>query len=182
MSEKVKSAQCYDTKAWQAYQAGTLGESEMRALEEHLSFCESCLERYLELIENGLSSGDIQGLGEDFTDQVMALIEQEQRWQKASVPVVNLRSQKKSKETVHIKAALLISYCAAASIAMFFWIGGYFDGLAGSLSKGVDYIRSSEVVETKVQPQKGFIQTGWTQKVIEEERPSFIENLIPKKE
>lgn len=182
MSEKINSARCYGTLVWQAYQAGILGESERIEMEEHLLVCESCLETYLNIIENRLNNEEIAQLGEDFTNQVLYNIEQEKRWQKASAQVTHISTNKKLIEERSNRVNLLISYCAAASIAMFFWVGGYFDGLSGTFMKGMEYMQTAEVLETRGEPQKSFIQTGWTQKVIEKKHPSFIENLIMKKE
>lgn len=181
MSDQFNRTQCYELKAWQSYQQGALGESERSLMEEHLLTCEDCLDIYLGIVEERLKSDEVIKLGEDFTAKVFEIIEQERRWEKASVPAINIVN-KRDKEARNSKVNLLISYCAAASIAMFFWVGGYFDGLSGSLSKGAEYLHPTEVVETQVESQRGFIQTGWTQKVIEEDRPSFITNLIPKKE
>lgn len=181
MTEKLNGSQCYELKAWQSYQAGALSEFQRLQMEEHLLLCESCLDTYLGIVEESLKENDLPKLGEGFTAKVLNTIEEESRWQKASVPVRNI-SDKKDKEARNSRNNLLISYCAAASIVMFFWVGGYFDGLSGSLSKGVEYLHTKEVVEAKVQPQRGFIQTGWTQKINAGERPSFLKNLIPKKE
>jgi len=181
MSEKINSSPCCGLKTWQDYKAGKLSAEAQTVLEEHLLSCENCLGIYLGMIEEGLEDQDTPKLGEDFTDRLFDVIEQEKRWQKASVQVISIAGNK-AREVRSNKVNLLISYCAAASISMFFWVGGYFDGLSGNLTKGVDYIHTSEAVETKVEPQRGLIQTGWTKKVIEEERPSFIENLKLKKE
>ena len=180
MSERVNKAQCYEQNQWRSYQAGTLSESERRAMEEHLLTCEACLENYLSIVEYDLEQ-DASMLGKDFTDRLFEVIGQETNWRKSSAQVIKV-SNKKEKEVRNNKVNLLISYCAAASIAMFFWVGGYFDGLSGSLSKGLVSMQPTKGIEKNYEPQKGFIQTGWTQRVIDEERPSFIENLKLKKE
>jgi hypothetical protein len=180
MTEKINSAQCYESQAWQSYQLGKISESESLRMEEHLLICENCLEIYLSIIEKSLLENDAPKLGENFSDTVLNVIEEEKCQPNAPVRIIK-NCKREDKEVRNSKVNLLISYCAAASIAMFFWIGGYFDGLSGTLSKGAEHSHPTEVLE-EVQPPRGFIQTGWTQKVITEERPSFIENLIPKKE
>lgn len=197
MREKVNRSSCYEPQTWLAYQAGNLEDSERLAMEEHLLICEHCLEIYLNLIENPENDLELPALSDQFTDRVMAALEQEIRWQKASVALVNITvaetagyknanrknaNFKKDKETQNNRVNLLISYCAAASIAMFFWVGGYFADLSGSFSKGVEYLETSKVLETRADQQISLIQTGWTQKVIEQKPSSFIEKLIPKKE
>jgi len=183
-------ARCAEAKKWQAYQAGLLGETEQMEMETHLLTCESCLQTYLGLLEDHLNSDkeSLPKLGADFTDRVI-----DQAF--GQIQVNSLKQNKvktNAKETRNNKVNILISYCAAASIAMFFWVGGYFEGLSGSFDKGMDYMKSAQSVETKVESGKGLmergfmekslIQTGWTQRLSEEDRPSFIENLILKKE
>jgi hypothetical protein len=180
MTEKINSAQCYESQAWQSYQLGKISEFESSRMEEHLLICENCLEIYLGIIEKSLLEDNAPKLEEGFNDKVLKVIEEERCKPKASARVVNI-NQREDREVRNSKVNLLISYCAAACIVMFFWIGGYFDGLSGTLSKGVEHLHPTEALE-EVQPPRGLIRTGWTQKVISEERSSFIKNFIPKKE
>lgn len=181
MSEIANQGQCYEQGQWRSYQEGILGEAERSAMEEHLLTCEVCIETYLGILENSLNNVDTPKVSQGFTDRLFEVIEQEKIRPEDIDQVVSI-SNKKDKEDRNNKINLLISYCAAASIAMFFWVGGYFDELSGSFAKGAEYLHTFESVEAQVEPQRSLIQTGWTQKVMEEERPSFLENLKPKKE
>jgi len=180
MKEEEKSIRCFTEKEWQFYQTGFFGEADRTAMEEHLLTCDSCMACYLDIVEENLGKEPLVSLEENFTDLVMETIELENR----SLPEVLSREAAcaGSGKNHGSKANLLITYCAAASIALFFWIGGYFDGLSGSLSKGVDFIAETEITAKKTEPSQGFIQTGWTQKILDEKRPSFIKNLISIKE
>ncbi|NLI93180.1 MAG: hypothetical protein GX434_13650 [Peptococcaceae bacterium] len=135
MNRKRKNAHCYKPEEWKAYQAGVLGESEQIKMEEHLLVCMECMETYLSLIEESVFDENLPKLSEEFTEKLLSSIENEKRWQKASVPVRNISSGKKDKEVRNNRVNLFVSYCAAAGIAMFFWVGGYFDHLAGVLTK-----------------------------------------------
>lgn len=171
MSEKFKSIQCYGANAWFSYQAGALGEVDRSAMEEHLLTCENCLEVYLNMMEDRLKNDGASRLGEDFSNRVLEIIEQEGYTQKTSAAVGNVVGIKE-KEVRNNKINLLISYCAAASIVLFFWAGGFLN----------DVGRLTDRMEFRIQSEEGLIQTGWTQKIIEEKPISIIEKLIPKKE
>lgn len=184
----MQDSQLSERDTWERYMAGTLQEVDSLKLEEHLLSCESCLGLYLGFLEKELEDEEKPCLSEEFTDRVMEAVGQENTWQKISVPVVPVRNiaDMKEKEIRSRRVNLFISYCAAAGIAMFFWVGGVFDGLSGSfsgtLSRGVEYLHGDKVAETKIELPKSLIQTGWTQKMLEEERPSFIKDFILKKE
>lgn len=79
---------------------------------------------------------------------------------------------------------LLISYCAAASIVFFLWTGGYISGLSKTLNEGVlkGEAQISETGEKKLDLSVSLIQSGWTKKSIQEERPSLIPHFLEKKE
>lgn len=186
MNGKMKSIRCYEQKSWSAYHSGQIRDPKRSAMEEHLLTCDDCLEKYLGNVEKEINSTSGFMLSEDFTNYVMELIYQEERHNKSAS--VTHTAVKQEKEFLSNKWSVFISYCAAASIALFFWGGGYFDGLSGSLAKGMQYINTAEISQKIVYPQKkvessrGFIQTGWTHKVVVEDRPSFIQNVLPKKE
>ena len=171
MKNNMRSIHCPKEKTWIAYSQGLLSESRRLGLEEHLLTCDSCLAIYLDILAKDTDQSSVSQLSRDFTDHVLAEISAVSR-----IPV------KKEKEFLASKMGILISYCAAASIALFFWGGGYFDGLSANLSKGVQYLDKIEISEKVPEPEKGLIQAGWTHKVYEEKRTSFIQNLISDKE
>ena len=179
MKTEFENSQCYGPQEWQTYCTGMLQEPERLKMEEHLLQCDNCMSTYLDVLQNGFQQQSVFQVGQDFTDKVMASIQKESYRQKHDN-----------------KINLIISYCAAACIVMFFWIGGYFDKISAGLSEGVKTSNVSKTIEVRVEPPKHFIQTGWTQNVFHKEKPSleksfleksfldksFLENLIPKKE
>lgn len=195
MSEKNICLKGFSHQLWQSYADSSLPAAQVLKLEEHLLECPHCLDIYLGIVEKKLAAASAPRLGEDFTAKVLKAIEQEQHLTKTAVKQagdsvrgsiisteVNRRVLSRDKEAHrNRKVNLLISYCAAAGIAMFFWVGGYFDGLSGSLGKSTDYLHPSEAVE-KVSPSQGLIQTGWTKRVLENERPSVLDYFKLKKE
>lgn len=180
MKEEEKSIRCFTEKEWQFYQAGFFGEADRIAMEEHLLACDSCMACYLGIVEENLAKEPLVFLEEGFTDLVMETIELNNLPQPGII--FGEAAGAGSGKDHGSKANLLITYCAAASIALFFWIGGYFDSLSGSLSKGVEFFAEAEITAKKTEPSQGFIQTGWTQKILDEKRSSFIKNLLPIKE
>jgi len=170
MKEENKGARCFETKAWLSYQAGFLSKSECALKEEHLLSCENCFETFLNIIETSTNPAEGTSLSSGFTDRVMSMVTKldEVRFKESKF------KESKPKEAANSRVNLFIGYCAAASIAMFFWIGGYFGGLSGSIAKGME-------IGMEIQPKIGLIQQGWTQKVLEEKESTFIENIIPKK-
>ena len=180
MKNNIKSIHCQSKKTWEAYNQGLLSETKRQAMEEHLLTCDSCLEIYLEILTKDTQKADIPKLSQDFTVRVLEQINRDPSHEGEGTTA--RRPVKKDKEFLASKTGFFISYCAAASMALFFWGGGYFDGLADNLSKGVEYLDKIEISEKVSEPEKGLIQTGWTHKVFEENRSSFIENLISEKE
>jgi len=180
VKNKIISIHCYEEKNWSAYHSGLLSEAKRLEMEEHLLICDSCLSIYLSIIEADSNDKSIPMVSKDFTNHVMEAIEQEKRLNE-DCQVVNLPARKE-KNFLTSKVTILISYCAAASMALFFWGGGYFEDLAGGLSRGIQYIDKVEISQKVVEPQRGLIQTGWSQKVIQENHPSFFDTIIPKKE
>lgn len=168
MKNKIESIRCYEERMWSAYHSGLFSEARRSDMEEHLLVCDSCMSIYLKILEDtNLKSAPM--LSEDFTDRVMGAIEQEKRHNEVD------------KEVLTSKVTILLSYCAAASIALFFWGGGYFEGLSSGLVKGFQYIDKVEITQKVAEPQRGLIQSGWSNKV-QETRPSFIDTIISKKE
>jgi len=152
MKEKSIRTACYPAKTWQSYRDGSLTAEESAGLEEHLLDCEQCLETYLELVQQGSDRLE-PGLSPDFTERLLAIIKPEEQRKEPERGVKERNS----------RATLLIGYCAAACIALFFWMGGYFDGISGGLAK------------------QGIIQRGWTEKVNMEAPPSFLNNILRQK-
>lgn len=181
MSKKGISSQCYGPEAWGSYQAGILTDSESLRMAEHLLECDYCMDMYLKIIDNKLQEGEVPKLSKDFTDRMLSVIKQDTSRQKAYPRVSNI-SDRKDKEVHSSKINVLISYCAAAGIAMFFWVGGYFDDLSGQIAKGIDIVHLSETIELRDESQQSFIRTGWTKNTSKERYSSFIDNLILKKE
>ena len=179
MKNNIRSIHCQDEKSWVAYSQGLLSESRRQTMEEHLLKCDHCLTVYLDILERDTAIRTIPKMSHDLTKRVLEEINREIRPDQ-DIKVRNL--PKKDREFLASKAGMLISYCAAASMALFFWGGGYFDGLADNLSKGVKYLDKIEISERVEVPEKGLIQTGWTHKVLKENRSSFIQNLISDKE
>ncbi len=179
MNNKIKSIHCYDERMLSTYHSGLLSEEKRSAMEEHLLTCDSCLSIYLSILEEDTNIKSVPVLSKDFTNQVMGAIEQE-KGHNEDENVISI-SVKKDKDTLTSKMTILISYCAAASMALFFWGGGYFDGLAGGLAKGIQYLDKVEITQKATEPQRGLIQSGWSNKV-QETRPSFIDTIISKKE
>lgn len=167
MNNKIRSIHCYEEKSWSAYHLGLLSEAKRLAMEEHLLLCDSCMSTYLSIIEEDNANKSVPMLSKNFTNRVMEAI---------NIPA------KKNKEVLTSRVTILISYCAAASMALFFWSGGYFESLAGGLTKGIQYIDQVEISQKVVEPERGFIQSGWSHKAIQENRVSFIDTIIPKKE
>jgi len=173
MKTKFKDLQCYELPMWQTYCAGMLDEAERVQMEEHLLHCNACLSVYLAVLEKELQRESAFQVGQDFTDKIMANVQKE-----------NYRLKRNN------KINLIVSYCAAACIAMFFWVGGYFDKISEGLSEGAKSSNFSKTIEVQFEPPKHFVQTGWTQNVLKREKlfgKSFLENtvlenLLPKKE
>ncbi len=178
MKNKIESIHCYEERMWSAYHSGLFSEAKRSDMEEHLLICDSCMLIYLKILED-TNIKSVTMLSKDFTDQVMRVIEQEKGHNE--VDYITRMPTKKNKEVLTSKMTILLSYCAAASMAMFFWGGGYFDGLAGGLAKGIQYIDKVEITQNVTEPQRGLIQSGWSNKV-QEMRPSFIDTIISKKE
>lgn len=167
------NVRCQNPEKWQAYHEGSLDEAEQLAMEMHLLDCESCLQSYLSIVENQVANvQEPRGrLASEFTDRLMGEVFGNKE---ASYP----RNIWKS------KANILISYCAAASIAMFFWIGGYFETLSGSFDKGIQYMKVSQELAAQKETEKeslGIIQTGWTHRDLKQDDSSFLKNIISNK-
>lgn len=175
MTHQPESTNCFDKSIWLAYHSGLLDESVQSDMEQHLIDCNACMNVYFDVVEEHVSNEDSL-LSVDFTDKLMHKLEREIVWQNAKSPDMSKPSMK-AHSYMNSKATLMISYCAAASIAMFFLVGGYFDGLADKVIQGAEYIPSSAITELKSDKTRGFIQTGWTQKVLEEKRQPLLENL-----
>jgi len=167
METEFNNSRCYRPQEWQTYCAGMLQESERIQMEEHLLQCNNCLSIYLDFLNKSLQRESFSQLGQEFTDKVMANIQKENYTQGHNN-----------------KINLIISYCAAACIVMFFWVGGYFDKISEGLSEGTKLSKPLETIEARIEPPKSFIQTGWTQKVLKKEKSffekSFLEDLIKK--
>ena len=174
MTHQFESKNCFDKSIWLAYHSGLLDESVQSDMEQHLIDCNACMDVYLNVVEEHVSSEDSL-LSDDFTDKLMHKIEQEISWQNAKKLDI-VKPSMKAQRVSSSKATLMISYCAAASIAMFFLVGGYFNGLADKVIQGAEYIPSSAITELRTDQTRGLIQTGWTQKVLEEKRP-LLETL-----
>jgi hypothetical protein len=165
--EPGHSAPCYTAQAWLAFQAGAPEEAPRILMERHLLECDSCLHVYLTLAENSISHMGAPDLNDGFTDRVMAAIK---------------GSGAGYKKKADSKLNLLIGYCAAACIAMFFWTGGFFDEIAGGLAKGVEILDAPTITAKQYQPPKiNLIQAGWTKKNIEKQ-PFLFDNFKSKKE
>lgn len=178
MKNKIENIHCYEERMWSAYHSSLISEVKRSDMEEHLLICDSCLSIYLSVLEEDTNIKSVPMLREDFTDRVMEAIEEESHNEAdnaISMPA------KKNKEVLTSKVTILLSYCAAASMALFFWGGGYFEGLSSGLVKGFQYIDKVEISQKVVEPQRGLIQSGWSNKV-QETRPSFIDTIISKKE
>ncbi|MCM1567623.1 zf-HC2 domain-containing protein [Dehalobacter restrictus] len=180
-----ESIQCYIENEWHSYLAGSLPEEERLEMEEHLLSCDTCLQVYLNLLEEQGRQEYL--LGEDFTARVLNQT-QSKKSQAGIAPArlvpVFKQPVPKARDKSGSRINLLISYCAAASIVFFFWTGGYISGLSNALNEGLvkNHGHVSEVVEDRLDPSISLIQPGWTKKVIQEKRPSIIENIIQKKE
>lgn len=158
------SVLCAGEQMWRSYWAGTLEDAAGLELEEHLLICDLCLEKYLEHIENINSQDCSLQLPDGFTDRI--------------APLPSL----KDKEARNKKINLMVAYCGAASIAIFLWAGGFFDGLCGGLTTGIRYLHTAEVQIIKTDSQKKLIQHGWTQKMLEEKSIFPRQKIIPEKE
>ena len=168
----MSETKCYTPQDFELYQAGGLAAEERIRLEEHLLQCDSCMDTYLKVTESYLCQLGETDLSFDFPDRVMAMIEKQQT---LPVAVKNNKSNgAKYQEKKNARWNLFIGYCAAACIAMFFWVGGCFDGIAGSLTKEIDIFPASETVEQKAPARKiNLIQTGWTKKTLERQQSLF---------
>ncbi len=167
MDEQLNNPQCHHSSAWKAYQADKLSDTERLAMEEHLLTCESCLEIYLQILEDELQSEGASGPGPDFTVAVMSRVADGHKKPRHSTLTIS-------------REQLLVSYTLAASIAMFFWVGGYFDKVSDSLEKGMT--KSAQLVETRIEPLPGIIQTGWTSKILDNQQSSFLQKFRKEKE
>ncbi|WP_449240512.1 zf-HC2 domain-containing protein [Desulfoscipio gibsoniae] len=167
MDEHLNNPQCHDSSAWKAYQADRLSDMERLAMEEHLLTCESCLEIYLQILEEELQNEDVSGPGPDFTTEIMSRVaDGHKKPQHSTLPISRTK--------------LLVSYTLAAGIAMFFWVGGYFDKVSAGLEKGM--AKSTQLVETRIEPLPGIIQTGWTFKILDNQQSSFLQKFFEEKE
>ncbi|HHV65281.1 MAG TPA: zf-HC2 domain-containing protein [Peptococcaceae bacterium] len=198
MSKNNIGLQCYEHNLWLAYADGSLPAAQTLRMEEHLLECSTCLDTYLGIIEDRLAVEGIPKLGEDFTAKVLKAIEEQNlnynlnktppklvgdniqtSGISAEVNSSGIKEAREEKEAhPNRKVNLLIYYCAAAGIAMFFWVSGFFADLSGSLSKSADYLHARERVAEKASSSQGLIQTGWTQKVLETKRPVILDYFI----
>jgi hypothetical protein len=178
VSTKVRRVGCYSEEEWQAYQAGILGDSEQMKMEEHLLGCDDCLQLYLGLLSERMKNmPKPDGM---LAQKVLDLCQPEKNQAKAKTSGREIY-RNKEKGTRNSRLNLFVAYCAAASIAMFLWTGGYFDRLAGLMTREADYLQTS-ALEYRINPGKNLIQSGWTQKITEEKHSFLILNLILRKE
>lgn len=191
---KNDSIQCYIENEWCAYLAGDIPEEERLEMEEHLLSCDHCLQVYLNLLEE--QSPQDYGLRKDFTERVLSEVQFEQASTQC-IPVIRVsaeasrsyeqltkRSTPTAKEKRGNRTNQLISYCAAASIVFFLWTGGYISGLSKTLNEGIfnGEAQISEMSKEKLNLSVSLIQSGWTKKSMQEERPSLIQHFLEKKE
>ncbi|NLM21496.1 MAG: hypothetical protein GX207_07090 [Peptococcaceae bacterium] len=166
-TEVPRAAQCYTPQTLKCYQAGGLTPAQRILLEEHLLQCDSCLNLYLKLTDEYVGQLGTSDLSPDFVDRVMAMVQEEQSL--AAEPKSQDSSGAKIQEKKNARLNLLIGYCAAACLAMFFWIGGWFDGITD--------IMKQETNTRKI----NLIQEGWTKKNFAEQ-PSLFANFKLEKE
>ncbi len=167
MIQSIENNNCYDQAIWRSYHSGFLDESQRIAMEQHLLYCDKCMDIYLDLVAESAGPGESL-LSGDFTDKLMQELESQAEPQISPAKVPGFMTS---------KATVMISYCAAASIAMFFLVGGYFDNLADKLVRSAEYFPPPGMIAQKTEPSRGLIQNGWTQKVLDEKRQPFIENF-----
>jgi hypothetical protein len=165
-TEVPRPAQCYTPQTLKCYQAGGLTPAERILLEEHLLQCDSCLNLYLKLTEEYLDRLGTSDLSPDFVDRLMARIQEEHAL--PAEPKSQDSSGAKFQEKNNARLNLLIGYCAAACIAMFFWVGGWFDGITD--------IMKHETNTRKV----NLIQEGWTKKNFAEQQSLFANFKLEK--
>ncbi|MGI5900865.1 MAG: hypothetical protein ACOX7U_00130 [Desulfitobacteriia bacterium] len=171
IEKRLKGLHCYKPQDWYLYQEGSLPSTTSRAMEEHLLDCESCLNVYLTALEESLGNLKKPELNRDFTDRVMSLLERE-------FPAPRQESAVEKRRKVP-SINLIIGYCAAASIALFFWVGGYFGEISDSLVKGIN-APNEQRIEQREPSRKSLIRAGWTEQTRTEKPSTFIKTILKK--
>ncbi len=145
----------YSEVQWELFITGQIDETLYEEMLQHSLECEDCLKLYLDLLEKSNSPDLIPG--EDFTDRVMNCISNENK----------LMLEKKRKIN---RANLIIYYTSAASITLFLFWSGIFQGISGSLpqtGKHVGMIQSTAA---------GIFVSGWTER-LSDNTDNIINNI-----
>jgi len=181
----------YSADKWQKYVAGGLDKTQERAMEQHLSQCDKCLELYASAAEKMVC----QQVSSQFTEGVMAKIASLEKPHSVSiVPQVagqlpgkaDQKSQSKSTAVLvrtnpptaakvaksHNQRQSFGNYAIAACLTLLLTAGGIFGGVASAVTdtKGMEISITDKAVQ-----KVGF---GWSE-VIAEKTLSIFDIVKP---
>ena len=126
----------YDHIEWILYKKKLFPEEKMLKMEEHLYSCDRCLETFLSLVDNEEIDKANKDLSIDFTDQIMAKIENIYHMPKPK----NNKANKKYRE-------IFIYYTAVAAVTLVLTMGGIFTRLVDTLPQVAQSTTTVEAIE-----------------------------------
>lgn len=130
----------YDHVEWIFYKNNVLSEEKMIEMEEHLYYCDECLETFLSLIDENEVEEAIKPISEEFTNKIMDEIEKVEY-----LPRVRTnRTNRRHKE-------ILTYYIAVASVTIVLTVGGFFTRLVDTVPI---VVQSSPIVDNIELPNK----------------------------
>lgn len=123
----------YDQIEWILYKKKVLPEEKIIKMEEHLYTCDECLETFLSLIDTEEIQAVEDTMAEDFTDRVMAKIEN-----------IDLIPRTKGKKARKNYREIFVYYTAVAAVTIVLTMGGIFTKLVDA---GPHVVQSSSMEE-----------------------------------
>lgn len=127
----------YSISRWKDYANGNTDGLEKLLMEDHLTHCSECLERYLDVLEE---SDFLYRAPENIADRIMTAVSMTQSYQQ------NHKKGRNKANKGKIKA--VSRFAVAASIALILWQFGVFGRLSMSVLKVDELLESRREPET----------------------------------
>lgn len=140
----------FSNEEWKLFYDNEIDENTRVEMEKHMEECNECLSVYLSIVDEQCESDSFNSvLSDEFTENVMAAIEEENNYSQTSIVEYNKALNKKQIQKQK-KINLLLYYTAAACLTLFMMSRGIFSALPYNFSTAASHITKTNTKIEKV--------------------------------